>query len=176
MPLLVNSHHPWYALTVKHHHEKAVALALEGRGIEHYLPLYLSFHRSGGRMQSVMLPLFPGYVFCSFDISNRFPVLTIPSVGSIVCIGRAPATIAQSELENIETMICSNLSVTPHESLFAGQEVRIERGPLQGVHGVLVANKPNYRLVVSIPLLQRSVAAEIDIDWVRPVKTAACAA
>lgn len=176
MSLPLKSQHPWYALTVKHHHEKTVSQALEVREIEHYLPLYRSFHRSGGRMQPVMLPLFPGYVFCSFDISNRLSALTIPSVGSIVCIGRAPAPISESELESIEMMIRSDLGVAPHEALFAGQEVCIDRGPLQGIRGTLVGNKANYRLVISIPLLQRAVSAEIDMDWVRPVKTAVCAA
>ena len=170
------SQHSWYALSVKHHHEKTVSQALEGRDLEHYLPLYRSFHRSGGRMQPVMLPLFPGYVFCRFDISNRLPVLTIPGVGSIVCIGRAPAPISESELESIETMIRSDLSVSPHEALFAGQEVCIERGPLKGICGTLVASKADYRLVLSIPLLQRAVSAEIDLDWVRPVGTTVRAA
>jgi transcription termination/antitermination protein NusG len=170
------SRHPWYAVTVKHHHEKTVAQALEGRGIQHYLPLYRSFHRSGGRMQPVMLPLLPGYLFCSFDISNRLPLLTIPSVGSIVCIGRAPAPIAESDLVSIEMMIQSGLNVAPDEPLYVGQPVRIDRGPLQGICGTLVANKPNYRLVVSIPLLRRAVSAEVDMEWVRPAGISACAA
>ena len=159
----------WYALTVKHHHEKTVALALEGRGLEHYLPLHRSFHRSAVRMQSVMLPLFPGYVFCRFDISSRLPVLTIPGVGSIVSIGHAPAAIAESELANIQMMIRSNLSLSLHETLSPGQEVYIERGPLQGIYGTLVEKQANYRLLVSIPLLQRAVSAEVDLAWVRPV-------
>lgn len=170
------SRYPWYAMTVKNHHEKTVAQALEGRTIQYYLPLYRSFHRSGGRTQPVMLPLFSGYVFASFDISHRLPVLTIPSVGSIVCIGRAPAPISESDLASIETMIQSGLSVAPHEPLFEGQRVSIDCGPLQGICGTLVANKPNYRLVVSIPLLQRAVSAEVDLEWVRPVKTPAYAA
>lgn len=171
MSIPSNSQHQWYALTVKHHHEKTVSQALEGRDLEHFLPLYRSFHRSGGRMQPVMLPLFPGYVFCRFDISHRLPVLTIPGVGSIVCIGHAPAPIAESELANIETMIQSDLSLSPHEALLAGQEVYIERGPLQGIYGTLVESHANYRLLVSISLLQRAVSAEVDLDCVRPVGT-----
>jgi len=170
------SRHQWYALTVKHHHEKRVAQALEGRGVQHYLPLYRSFHRSGGRMQPVLLPLLPGYIFASFDISNRLSVLTIPSVGSIVCIARAPAPIAASELQSIETIIQSNLNVAPHEPLFTGEQVSIDRGPLQGICGTVVANKANYRLVVSIPLLQRAVSAEVNLEWVRPVTKSARAA
>lgn len=168
--------HPWYALTVKHHHEKAVAQALEGRGILHYLPLYRSFHRSGGRTQAVMLPLFDGYIFASFDLAARLPVLTIPGVGSIVSIGRAPAQIAESDLDSIETMIQSDLNVAPYDPLVEGERVAIERGPLRGICGTLIANKPNYRLVLSIPLLQRAVSAEVEMEWVRPVKKSACAA
>jgi transcriptional antiterminator NusG len=167
--------HPWYAVTVKHHHEKFVCEALEGRDLEPYLPLYQSTHRSGGRVKSALLPLFPGYVFCSFDIEHRLPVLTIPSIGSIVSIGRVPAPIPQSEMEGIETMIRSGLALSPHPSLLVGQDVYIERGPLCGVQGTLVACKPGYRVVVSVPLLQRSVSTEVDIEWVRPLGNAKAA-
>lgn len=170
MPLPSNSPYPWYALTVKHHHEKTVAQALEGRGLEVYLPLYRGFHRSGRRMQAVMLPALPGYVFSSFDIAKRLPVLSVPSVGSIVCIGRAPAPIAAEELEGIEQMIQSDLNVAPEECFRPGQEVSIACGPLEGLRGTLIASKPNYRLMVSLPLLQRAVSAEVDLSWVRPIQ------
>lgn len=176
MPLPSLSPHPWYALTVKHHHEKIVAQALEGRGFESYLPLYQSFHRSGRSMKAVLLPLWPGFVFCRFYIGNRLPVLTIPGVGSIVSIGRVPAPISQSELESIEAMIQSDRNVAPHAAVAVGQEVSIERGPLRGLTGTLVESKPNYRLVVSIPLLQRAVSAEVDLDWVQAIKSAVRAA
>lgn len=127
-------------------------------------------------MQAVMLPVLPGYVFSSFDIAKRLPVLTIPSVGSIVCIGRAPAPIAIAELQGIERMIQSDLNAAPQECFYAGQEVSIAYGPLEGLQGTLIASKPNYRLVVSIPLLQRAVSAEVDLSWVRPLKTAPRAA
>jgi len=172
MPLPSPAPHPWYALTVKHHHEKLVAQALEGRGFESYLPLYKSFHHSGRRMQTVMLPLWPGFVFCRFDISKRLPVLTIPAVGSIVSIGRAPAPISHAELESIEQMIQSDRNVAPHDAVAIGQEVSIERGPLRGLSGTLIESKPNCRLVVSIPLLQRAVSAEVDPDCVRVMKAA----
>ena len=170
------SPNPWYALTVKHHHEKLVAQALEGRGFDSYLPLYKSFHHSGRRMQPVMLPLWPGFVFCRFDISRRLSVLTIPAVGSIVSIGRAPAAISYSELEAIETMIQSGANVLPHDCFALGQEVSIERGPLRGLTGTLIESKPNCRLVVSISLLQRAVSAEVELDCVRALKAASRAA
>ncbi len=172
----VPSIHPWFALTVKHHHEKAVAQALVGRSVESYLPLYRHLHHSAGRMKPAMLPLFPGYVFCRVDISNRLPVLTIPGVSSIVSVGKAPAAIPDCEIESVQTMIRSDRNVAPHPSFCEGQEVLIERGPLKGIQGTLVSCKPNDRLVITIPMLQRAVSAEVDPEWVRPFATQACAA
>ena len=159
---------PWYALTVKHHHEKAVAQALCGRDVESYLPVYRSFHHSGGRQRTVDLPLFPGYVFCRIDINHRLPILTIPGVSSIVSVGRTPAPLPEEEIESVRTMVQSEVTVAPQAYLTAGQAVYIDRGPLQGIQGTLVGSKGEYRLIVAIELLQRAVSAEVDIAWVRP--------
>lgn len=159
---------PWYALTVKHHHEKAVAQALCGRDVENYLPLYRSFHHSAGRKRAVDLPLFPGYVFCRLDVNHRLPVLMIPGVSSIVSVGRTPATLPEDEIENVRAMVQSQVQVAPQPFLTAGQAVYIDCGPLQGIQGTLVGSKGEYRLIVAIELLQRAVSAEVDIAWVRP--------
>jgi transcription antitermination factor NusG len=166
---LFATQHPWFALAVKHHHEKAVARALDSKGFPQFLPLYQSQHRSGGRMQPVSLPLFPSYVFSSFDPARRLPILTIPGVGSIIAIGRNPAPIPVEELESVERMIRSALPVVPFPFLQSGDPVYIEHGPLRGLEGTLVTCKGQYRLVVSVNLLQRAVCTEIDRQWVRPV-------
>ena len=158
----------WYALTVKNHHEKAVARALEGKGYAQFLPLYPSQHRSGGRVQSVLLPLFPGYIFCSFDPAHRLPILTIPGVGSVVGIGKTPAPIAVQELEQVENILNSPLPVEPWPFLRCGDAVYIDSGPLRGLEGTLIASKGRCRVVVSVSLLQRSVCTEVDIHSVRP--------
>lgn len=163
--------YPWFALTVKHHHEKAVARALDGKGFPEFLPLYQSHHRSGGREQSVLLPLLPNYVFCSFDLNHRLPILTIPGVGSIVGIGKTPEPIPVDQLERLCILADSQLPAEPWPYLQPGDEVYIERGPLRGLVGTLVTSKGLYRLVLSISLLQRSVSTEIDRLWVRPSQT-----
>lgn len=168
MPLPVVSY-PWFALTVKHHHEKIVERALAGKGITPFLPLYESRHRSGGRIKKVLLPLFPSYVFAAFDPLHRLPVLTIPGVSSVVSFAKEPTPVPPEDLERIQTMIDSGLKMEPHPYLHSGDLVYIGRGPLSGLQGVLVGVKPGLRLVVSIPLLQRSVSAEIDQEWARPV-------
>lgn len=162
--------HPWFALTVRHHHEKTVARALQCQGFPEFLPLYRSSYRSGAKSRPVDLPLFPNYVFCSFDTSQRFSVLGIPGVGSIVTIGKRPAEIPSYELERLSALIDSELPVEPWPYLEPGQEVLIDQGPLSGLAGTVVSCKGRYRIVVSVCLLQRSVSTEIDRAWVNPGK------
>ena len=162
--------YPWFAVNVKPRHEKVVAQACEGKGFVNFLPLYLSHHRSGGRIRPVLLPLFPSYLFCSFDPLWRLPVLTIPGVTAIVMIGRVPAPIPTAELEAVDALIHSGVPLHPWPFVEFGDYCHIEYGPLRGLEGILIASKPKDRLVLSIPLLQRSVSVEVDRSWIRPTK------
>jgi transcription antitermination factor NusG len=99
----------------------------------------------------------------------RLPVLTIPGVVGLVGFGKIPTPVPDHEIEHVRTMVQSGLLVTPWPFLEIGQRVLIERGPLAGVEGILQEVKGKFRLVVSIPLLQRSVSTEIDRNWVRPL-------
>jgi transcription antitermination factor NusG len=161
----------WYALQAKPRHEKNVSLFLEGKGYEHFLPLYQSWHRSAGRMRGVLLPLFPGYVFCRFDRLRRLPILTTPGVFSIVSAGNGPEPIPDEEIAGIQATCSSGLQVSPWPYLEHGDRVRVEFGPLQGVEGIFLAEKSSARLVVSIDILKRAVAVEVDRDWVQPLTT-----
>jgi transcription antitermination factor NusG len=161
--------YPWYALQVKARHEKKVAAALRGRGFVEFLPLYRSYHRSGGRMQPVQLPLFPGYVFCQFDYRNRLPVLVNPGVFSIVGNGHCATPVEKKEIEAIAALVESGLNLSPWPFIQTGDMVYIERGPLAGLEGILLGFKSEYRVIVSVGLLQRSVAVEVNRRWVRPV-------
>jgi transcription antitermination factor NusG len=171
--VLTRSDYPWYALSVKARHEKAVAAALRGRGVLEFLPLYRSFHESGGRIQSVNLPLFPGYIFCSFDYRNRMLVLVNPGVLSIVGNGNSATPVDTREIDSIASMIQSGLAVSPWPFVKEGDIVYVEKGPLRGLQGTLIAFKGDYRVVVSVGLLQRSVAVEVNRWWVRPLPEAA---
>ena len=166
--MLESVEYPWYALSVKARHEKKVSLELRGKGLNEFLPLYRSYHRSGGRLQPVLLPLFPGYLFCSFDIQHRLPVLTCPGVLSIVGYSNHPISLTAEELQAIETMTESGLELAPWPYLEVGERVFIQEGPLRGMEGILIGHKGNFRLIISIGLLQRSVSVEIDRCWVRP--------
>jgi transcription antitermination factor NusG len=160
---------PWFALRVKSRFEKKTALHLEGLGLEPFNPLYRSRRRWSDRTKEVDLPLFPGYVFCRFDPNDRLPVLQTPGVVSIVGFGGRPAPVDEEEIAAIQAIVRSGAPALPWPFLREGQRVRLVRGALRGLQGILLDVKSDCRLVVSVTLLQRSVAVEIDRGDVEPV-------
>jgi transcription antitermination factor NusG len=161
--------HPWFALRVKSRSEKIVSTIARNKGFEEFLPLYQSRRRWSDRFKSVDVPLFPGYVFCRLNPEFRLPLLTIPGVLSFVGIGKVPVPIDDAEIAAIQTAIGSGLLAEPYPFLEVGQRVRIAEGPLTGIEGLLVEVRKQQRLAVSVSLLKRSVAVEIDRHWVRPL-------
>jgi len=97
----------------------------------------------------------------------------IPGVSSVVGIGRLPMPIEEREINDIRLVLRSGASCEPWPSFGIGQTVRVEHGALAGVHGTVETVKNSYRLVISVNLLQRSVAVEIDADCVSPVSATA---
>lgn len=154
--------HPWFALQVRSRHEHSVAVHLNGKGYEWFLPLYKSRRRWSDRLKAVDAPLFPGYVFCRFNAHARLPILVTPGVIGIVGIGKTPVAIEDSEIASIQTLVRSGLPSQPCPFLRIGEKVRIEVGSLSGLEGILLAFKGHHRLVLSITLLQRSVAVQIE--------------
>ncbi|MGO4883103.1 MAG: transcription termination/antitermination protein NusG [Bryobacteraceae bacterium] len=159
----------WFAVQTKPKHEKSVSRLLEGKGYEQLLPLYQSWHRSSGRLKGVLLPLFKGYTFCQFDPIHRLPILMTPGVSGIIGRGREPEPIPREEIAQIQASCASGLQVTPWPYLERGDLVRVECGPLQGIEGIFVNEKNTSRLVVSVQILRRSVAVEVDRNWIRPI-------
>lgn len=160
----------WFALVVRSQHEKIVASVLQDKGYEKFLPLYSIRRRWSDRMKRLMLPLFPGYVFCRFDLNNRLPILVTPGVLQIVGAGKAPLPVDGNEIAALRTIVTSGLQSEPWPYLKLGQRVRIAQGALEGVEGILTSVKKPFRLVVSVTLLQRSVAIEVDQNWVSPLE------
>lgn len=153
---------PWYAVRVRARQEDLVAGALTQKGYEVLLPKYTCRKRWSDRVKQVELPLFPGYLFSRFDIHNRLPMLVTPGVMSIVGAGHTFLPVDPHEIAAIERIVGADVKAEPWEYLHIGQRVRIEAGPLRGVEGILAGVNERHRLVVSITLLQRSVAVEID--------------
>lgn len=160
----------WYALQLRSRWENSTATLLSGKGYQTFLPTYRSAKRGSGRAKEAQAPLFPGYLFCRFNVCDRLPVLITPGVISVVGTGRIPIPVEESEIEAIQTMVSTGMRVEPCPYLEVGQLVRIENGALSGVEGVLTSFRGTRRIVVSISLLRRSVALEIDRSVVCPVQ------
>ncbi len=157
---------PWYALQVRPRFEKVIASTLLNKGYEGFLPLYRHRSRWSDRMKEVQLPLFPGYLFCRFDLNKRLPILVTPGVMHVVGIGRTPHPVDEGEIAALQSIVFSGLQAEPRSYLNLGERVRIAIGPLAGVEGILAGIKGSNRLVVSVSLLQRSVSVDIDESWV----------
>jgi transcription antitermination factor NusG len=170
-PLIENCEgHRWFAVRVRSNHERITIVHLRERGYEQFAPSYKSERRWADRKKEIDQYLYPGYIFCRFDPRNRLAVLTAPGVVDLVGFGRIPEPIPDQEIERVRRMVESGLLVTPYPYLNVGQTVLIERGPLTSLEGILVEMKGKHRLVVSINLLRRSVSAEVERHWVRPVR------
>ena len=160
---------PWYGVRTRSNHEKVAATVLSAKGFENYLPSYRVRRRWSDRTVETTLPLFPGYVFCRFDAASRFPIVSTPGVVSIVGFGDSPAPIADIEIEAIQAVLHSGFAAEPCPFLTEGQRVRIKHGPLQNVEGILLKKKADWRLVVSVTMLQRSVAVELGSEFVSAI-------
>jgi transcription elongation factor/antiterminator RfaH len=157
---------PWYALQVRARQEAGVAAQLEGQGFERFLPFYKLRKRWSDRVKEFDAPLFPGYLFCRFDPHNRLPILKTPGVVQIVSFNNIPAAVDESEIASIQRLVASGIQHQPCPFLNVGDRVRINSGALQGMEGILTDVKGARRLVLSVSLLQRSVAVEIDSAFV----------
>ena len=160
---------PWYGVRTKSNHEKVAANILECKGYEPYLPTYRSRRRWSDRVIEIDTPLFPGYVFCRFNAAERLPIISTPGVVSVIGFGKDPAPIDDSEIEAVKAILTSGLPAHSCSFLHEGQRVRIERGSLANLEGILVKKKSEWRVVVSVSLLQRSISVEIDREWVSAI-------
>ena len=161
--------YPWFAVQTRSRYENLVATLLRGKGYELFLPVYKSRRRWSDRIKELELPLFPGYLFCRFNPLDRFPILVTPGVMQVVGVGKIPIPVDDLEIAALETAIRSGLPRQPWPFLQIGQKVKIECKPLCGLEGILVEFKGRHRLVLSVTLLQRSVAVEVDDTWIRPI-------
>lgn len=153
---------PWYAIYTRHQHEKTVAQILSSKGFEVFLPLYGAAHRWKDRTKVVSLPLFPCYVFLKGGLERRLDIVTTPGIYALVSTAGQPAAIPPIELEAVRRAVESTLRVEPHPFLKCGDWVRVKCGPLAGFQGILIRKKNLYRLVLSVEMLGKAAAVEID--------------
>jgi transcription antitermination factor NusG len=159
----------WHALSVKHQHEKAIEAALNQKGFEAFSPAYRSRRQWSDRTKEIELPLFAGYVFCKFAYQAKARVLQTPAIARVVEFGSKPAIVPDAEITAVRAVAASRLPMRPWPHLKPGDRVRVERGPLRGVEGILLREKDPVELIVTVELLQRSVAVQVDAMSVVPL-------
>lgn len=155
---------PWFALQIRHSHDFIVPNLLTTKGYEVLAPVYRSRRRWSDRFKEIDAPLFPGYVFCRFDpfSPSTGPVVTTPGVLKILGFGGKPEPLDETEIEWVRLAAQHGLSPRPCEYLSIGSRIRVERGPLFGVEGILKRIKNRELLVISVSMLQRSISVEIE--------------
>ena len=152
----------WFTVYTCANHEKNVAIRLDARRVEHFLPTYTSIARWKDRRVKLDLPLFPGYLFVRLALDDRLRVLEVPGVVRLVSFNGQPYALPDAEIETLRNGIQNALRFSPYPYLCAGSRVRIKRGPLQGIEGILVRKKNIFRVVLSLHLIAQSAAVEVD--------------
>lgn len=159
----------WYAIQVLPRREWSVCSILTHKGYDVFLPLSKASRRWSDRIKVVDIPLFPGYLFCKIDRSIRYPIVHTQGVIGVVGQGGRWDPVAPAEIDAVRKLVSCGAKAQSWPFLKEGDTVRIEWGPMRGLEGLLLKLKDGIRLVVSVTLLQRSVAVEIDRLWIRPV-------
>jgi len=152
----------WYAAYTCANHEKRVAAELGAREVEHFLPLYSSVRRWKDRRVNLDLPLFPGYIFVRFALRNRLRVIQIPSVVRLIGFGGLPTALPDTEMGIMRSGLSERLRAEPHPFLTEGRRVRVTSGPLAGMRGIFLRRRGKTRFVISVELIMRSMAVEMD--------------
>ena len=161
----------WFALYTTARHEKHVSEMLLERRIETFLPLYRTTRQwKKSRPVVLELPLFPTYVFVRIAQELRSAVFGVPGVLSIVGSSRGPWELPDSEIDALRSGLVDH-RIEPHPYLTVGERVRIKTGVMAGIEGILVRKKTEFRVVLSLDTIMRSVAVEVEADDIEPAST-----
>lgn len=154
----------WYAVRTKSRHEKVVRDQLGRQGIDPLLPTVKRLSQWKDRKKEIEVPLFSGYCFARFSRREKVSVQKTNGVVEIVGHGSRPEPIPESEIDALRRLMSSVLPYDPHPYLHEGMKVEVVRGPLQGVHGILLRKEKRHRLVIGVHLIQQAAAVEIDVN------------
>jgi transcription antitermination factor NusG len=156
----------WYAVHTRAHFEQVLASALDGRAIETFYPVFEQRHRWADRQKLISSPVFPGYLFVRIagTADERVSILQARGAVRILGPGNAIEPIPEIEIEAIRRLLASKASCYPHAFLREGMRVRVRRGALKHLTGILVRFRNQARIVISVQLLQQAIAADLDVD------------
>ena len=161
----------WYAIHTRARHEKAVTAQLQRIGITTFLPLIRQTHRWSDRQKTIQCVLFDCYTFVCLQAYSQkhFHIVKTPGVIGFVGVRGVGLPLPEKEIEDIRTLLANSIPCSPYPFLGTGRRVRIRGGCMDGLEGILVAKNSDQSLVVSIDMIQRSVAVRIDGYDVEPV-------
>lgn len=159
----------WFALRTRSRHEKIVRDRLSGQGIENLLPTMTRLSQWKDRRKAIEVPLFSGYCFARFPWNGRLPILKVSGVVEIVGVGSRGEPIPDAEVNAIKALVESSLAYDAHPYLHEGMTVRVIRGPLEGIQGILLRKAKRFRLVVAVHLIRQAAAVELDAADVIPI-------
>jgi transcription antitermination factor NusG len=164
-----NTEPHWYAIHTRSRHEKFVRDQFAAKEITHLLPLHHKRSQWKDRVKMIEVPLFGGYIFANFALQNKLQVLQTVGVVRLVSLNGIATPVPEDQIDTIRKMVAHDLPYDPYPYLKEGMLVRVVRGPLQGAEGILIEKKKNYRFVISIDLIQKAVAVDIDSADVEPI-------
>ena len=163
---LMESMESWYAIQVRPRYERLVLELLSDKICERFLPIHESRRRWSDRWKRLERPLFPGYVFGRFRLAEKHLVMTTSGVVRIVGIGQMPAPVPDEEIAALQQLVRQRIPIHAHEFVSAGERICLRSGPFAGLAGIIVRRSGESRLVVSVNLLRRSVAVEVEAEWI----------
>ena len=163
---LMGQQRAWYAIYAKHQHEKKAADLLARKGFEILLPIYRSVRHWKDRNKTILLPLFPCYLFVRTDLSRKIDILRTPGVFQLVESGGCACPIPEGDIEAIKKILHSHAQIMPHPLLRSGERVRVRQGSLEGIEGILTRFKNQHRVVITVEPLQKAIAVEVDLEAV----------
>ena len=152
----------WYAAYTSARHEKSVAEHLRQREVECFLPLYETVHRWNNGRHRVQLPLFPGYIFVHMSLREKLRVLQVPGLANLVSFNGVPAALPEADIDALRSALTAGVPAQPYRYLTVGSRVEICRGPLQGMKGILLRHHSQFRVVLSVEMIMRSIVVEIE--------------
>lgn len=164
----------WFAVFTAPRHEKRVEEHFRAREIESFLPLYQMRRRwKDGSRGTVQIPLFPSYIFVRISCGERVPVLTVPGIISIVGGRRESMPVPDSYIYFLREGLQGG-RIEPHPYLITGMKVRIRSGVMAGVEGILLRKKNDFRVVLTLEMIMKSVKVEVELDAIEAVDPASC--
>ena len=153
----------WYAVYTVVRHEKTVNSSLLEKSIDTFLPLREVASRWKDRRKSVRFPLFPGYLFVNIHPQERYTVLNTRGVVKILGAGGNPIPVPVEQVDAVKRILESRLEYEPYYYFVPGKEALVVKGPFQGLRGRILERRSGYRLILSVDIIQRAVAVEVDV-------------